>query len=79
MIYPISPYGHRIGGGVSSLEYWTVGRWRAFYRQHYTQANLVLGVGVWYPAAGQANQRDFANSRKGSPSGALRKTALLRE
>ena len=67
MIYPEShPYGHQNRGDVSSLESLTVNDVRAFYRQHYTQANLVIGLAGGYPAAfPRRMQTDFAKLPKG--------------
>jgi zinc protease len=67
MIYPEShPYGHQNRGDVSSLESLTVDDLRAFYRQHYTQANLVIGLAGGYPAAfPKRMETDFAKLPKG--------------
>ncbi|MDX6612168.1 MAG: zinc protease [Blastocatellia bacterium] len=67
MIYPEShPYGHQNRGDVSSLEALTVDDVRAFYQQHYTQANLVIGLAGGYPAAfPKRMETDFAKLPKG--------------
>ncbi len=52
MIYPTShSYGHQNRGTISSLEALTVNDVREFYRNNYTQANLVIGIAGGYPAA----------------------------
>jgi zinc protease len=51
MIYPPEhPYGHHNMGAVSALEKLTINDVRAFYQQHYTRANLVIGLAGGYPA-----------------------------
>ena len=51
MIYPAAhPYGHQNMGAVSALEKLTVQDMRDFYKQHYTRANLVIGLAGGYPA-----------------------------
>ncbi len=49
MIYRDHPYGHLNYGWVDSLEALTLEDVREFYRTHYTQANLVLGLAGDYP------------------------------
>lgn len=43
------PYGHSPAGTVQGLAAITLDDVRAFYRQHFTRANLMLGVGGGYP------------------------------
>jgi zinc protease len=51
MIYPAThAYGHQNVGAVSALEKMTVQDVRDFYEQHYTRANLVIGLAGGYPA-----------------------------
>ena len=51
MIYPPEhPYGHQNMGAVSALEKLTITDVRSFYQQHYTRANLVIGLAGGYPA-----------------------------
>jgi len=45
------PYGHQNRGDISSLESLAVNDVREFYRENYTQANLVIGLAGGYPAA----------------------------
>jgi len=67
MIYPEShPYGHQNRGDVSSLEALTVDDVRAFYREHYTRANLVIGLAGGYPASfPKRMETEFAKLPKG--------------
>ncbi|HKS28341.1 MAG TPA: pitrilysin family protein [Pyrinomonadaceae bacterium] len=51
ILYAGHPYAHHNMGRVSSLEKLTVEDVREFYRSHYTQANLVIGLAGGYPAA----------------------------
>jgi len=44
------PYGHAPQGTGAGLESITLDDVRAFYAEHYTRANLVLGVAGGYPA-----------------------------
>lgn len=73
IIYAGHPYGHHNVGSLSALERLTLDDVRDFYRQNYTQANIILGLAGGYPAsfpervkadlaklpAGQSNQAKF--------------------
>lgn len=48
-IYAGHPYGHHNVGTLSALDRLTLDDVRAFYRQHYTRGNLVLGLSGGYP------------------------------
>jgi zinc protease len=50
ILYAGHPYAHHNMGTLSSLERLTLDDVRAFYKQHYTRANLVLGLAGGYPA-----------------------------
>jgi zinc protease len=51
MIYPAThAYGHQNIGAVGALDKMTVQDVRDFYKQHYTRANLVIGLAGGYPA-----------------------------
>ncbi len=50
-LYRGTPYGHYSGGAVSALEEITLDDLKQFYRRHYTQSNLILGIAGGYPAA----------------------------
>jgi zinc protease len=49
MLYSGHPYGHHNTGRISSLEKLTLNDVRDFYRNHYTAANLVIGLAGSYP------------------------------
>ena len=42
--------GTTAGGTVSALEKITLDDLKQFYKQHYTQSNLIIGVAGGYPA-----------------------------
>jgi zinc protease len=48
-IFQGHPYGHAPEGTVESLRNITLDDVKAFYREHYTRANLMLGVAGGYP------------------------------
>jgi zinc protease len=50
ILYAGHPYGHNNTGTISSLEKLTLDDVRAFYKQNYTQANLVIGLAGGYPS-----------------------------
>ncbi len=50
IIYAGHPYGHHNTGTLNSLERLTLDDVRAFYRDNYTRANMVLGLAGGYPA-----------------------------
>ena len=49
VIYAGQPYGHHNTGTVTSLQKLTIDDVRAFYRDHYTRANLMIGLAGGYP------------------------------
>ena len=60
-IYAGHPYGHHNAGRVSVLEKLTLEDVREFYKNNYTQANLVIGLAGGYPQdTPQKVQTDFA-------------------
>jgi zinc protease len=72
LIYAGHPYGHEDLGTVSALQSMTVEDIQAFYKQHYTQANLVIGLAGGYPAEFAARvKRDFSELPAG-PTDAIR-------
>ncbi|HEX8115828.1 MAG TPA: pitrilysin family protein, partial [Pyrinomonadaceae bacterium] len=74
IIYAGHPYGHNNTGTVSSLQKLTLDDVRSFYKQNYTQANLVVGLAGGYPADfAERVKADFAKLPAGS--GAPRKYA----
>jgi zinc protease len=48
-LYRGTPYGHYSTGAVSAIEKMTLEDLRQFYKQHYTQSNLILGLAGGYP------------------------------
>ena len=48
-IYQGHPYGHENAGTVSGLKKITMADLQKFYRAHYTQANLFIGIAGGYP------------------------------
>ncbi len=69
MIYPPDhPYGHENAGAINALEKLTLDDVKGFYREHYTQANLVLGLAGRYPqdfaARVQADLRKLPAGKK---------------
>jgi zinc protease len=68
LIYAGHPYGHHNLGSVSALSGLTLDDVRAFYQQHYTRANLVLGLAGGYPPSfPQRVTADFAKLPEGRP------------
>jgi zinc protease len=60
-IYQGRPYGHEDLGTVSALQKMTIADLQGFYRAHYTQANLIIGIAGGYPPEFAARvKRDFA-------------------
>jgi len=69
IIYAGHPYAHHNMGTVSSLERLTLDDVRGFYRQNYTQGNLVIGLAGGYPADFPARvESDFARLPSGGPA-----------
>ena len=73
---PGRPYGHEDLGTGAALQKMTLADFQGFYRAHYTQANLIIGIAGGYPAefaervksdfsalpAGQADRFEHAGS-----------------
>ena len=67
VIYAGHPYGHHNRGTIASLQKLTLDDVRAFYRDHYTQANLVIGLAGGYPKGFDAKvESDFAKLPAGT-------------
>ncbi len=49
-LYRGTPYGHYSTGAVSAIEKMTLDDLKQFYKQHYTQSNLIIGLAGGYPA-----------------------------
>jgi len=68
-IYAGHPYGHHNAGVVSALQKLTVADLQQFYRTHYTQAGLVIGIAGGYPEEFLARmKRDFEKLPPGKPA-----------
>ncbi len=66
-IFKGTPYGHYNLGTVSSLQKLTLADVKAFYRGHYSQSNLILGIAGGYPASFlPAMQKDFRSLPAGA-------------
>jgi zinc protease len=60
-IYEGTPYGHYSLGTLSSLQKITLDDVREFYKQHYAQANLIIGIaGGYKPEFLDRLKKDFA-------------------
>ncbi|HEY3162310.1 MAG TPA: pitrilysin family protein [Vicinamibacterales bacterium] len=67
VIYAGHPYGHHNRGSIASLQKLTIDDVRAFYRDHFTRANLVVGLAGGYPKGFDAKvESDFAKLPAGS-------------
>jgi zinc protease len=63
------PYGHENLGTVAALEKVTIDDLKAFYRQNYTRANLVIGLTGAYPKGFLERVRaDFSKLPEGTPA-----------
>ena len=60
VIYEGTPYGHESAGDISALEKMTIDDVKQFYRDHYTQRDLIVGIAGGYPHTFVAQlTRDF--------------------
>ncbi len=78
-LYKGTPYGHYSLGTVSSLEKITLADVKQFYKQHYTQSNLILGIAGGYPADFLARvKKDFSTlpEKDTAPMGAIHPPAI---
>jgi len=67
VIYAGHPYGHEDMGTVAALRKMTVADLQAFHHQHYTQANLIIGLAGGYPAGFAARvKKDLAALPEGT-------------
>ncbi len=67
MIYSGHPYGHENTGTITALEKMTLDDVKNFYKQFYTQANLVIGIaGNYSPAFLEKVKADFAKLPAGT-------------
>jgi zinc protease len=78
-IYRGTPYGHYRGGTVSALEKITLDDLKQFYKQHYTQSNLIVGIAGGYSAAFlDRMKQDFAAlpAKDATPAPAIQAAAI---
>jgi len=67
VIYAGHPYGHHNMGKISSLEKLTIDDVRDFYKNHYTNANVVVGLAGGYPNGfAEKVEADFAKLPDGT-------------
>ncbi len=67
-IYSGHPYGHENTGTIASLQKMTVADLQAFYRAHFTRANLIIGLAGGYPDSFLKQvESDFAKLPAGPP------------
>jgi zinc protease len=70
LIYSGRPYGHENLGTVAALSKVTIADLKEFYKKHYTQANLMIGLAGGYPPEFVAQvKKDFAVLPMGEPEG----------
>lgn len=78
IIYAGHPYEHNNNGTVSSLEKMTLADVQAFYKAHYTQANMVLGLAGGYPKTFPDKVKaDFAKLAEGTAAAAKHEAPKL--
>lgn len=66
-IYRNHPYGHQNFGAISSLQKTTIADLQQFYKTHFTQANLIIGVAGGYPDSFLKRiETDFQKLEKGT-------------
>jgi zinc protease len=67
-LYPRHPYGHENLGTASALAAMKMEDLQGFYKQNYTQGNLIIGLAGGYPADFAARVRkDFSSLPAGKP------------
>ncbi len=78
-LYQGTPYGHYSVGTVSSLQKLTLDDLKQFYKQHYTQSRLIVGIaGGYSPEFLERVKRDFAAlpSKDSAPALAIHPPAI---
>lgn len=71
VIYAGHPYGHEDMGTVAALQKMTIADLQAFHRQHYTQANLIVGLAGGYPAGFAARVKKDLSALPAGPADAF--------
>lgn len=68
LLYAGHPYGHENLGTAAALAGMTLADLQGFYKAHYTQANLIIGLAGGYPATFAARvKKDFSALPAGRP------------
>ncbi len=78
-LYKGTPYGHYSVGTVSSLEKLTLDDVKQFYKQHYAQSNLIVGIaGGYTPEFLDRIKKDFAAlpAKDSAPMAAIHPPAI---
>jgi zinc protease len=78
-LYRGTPYGHYHNGAISALEKITLDDLKLFYKQHYTQSNMIIGIAGGYPAAFlDRMKQDFAAlpAKDAQPAPAIRAAVI---
>ncbi|HEY4362524.1 MAG TPA: pitrilysin family protein [Bryobacteraceae bacterium] len=78
-LYKGTPYANYHGGTLSALEKITLDDCKQFYKQHYTQSNLIIGLAGGYPATFLDQiKKDFASlpEKDATPAPAIRPAAI---
>jgi zinc protease len=69
LLYKGHPYEHLSIGGLSAIDKMTVADLQAFYKTHFNQANLTIGIAGKYPAGFvERMKKDFSALPLGKPS-----------
>jgi zinc protease len=69
LLYRGTPYGHYSGGAVAALERITLDDVKQFYKQHYTQSHLIVGLAGGYPPRFLDRvKKDFASLPAAGPT-----------
>jgi zinc protease len=69
VLYQGHPYGHYNGGTLQSLDAMTMDDLKAFYKQHFNQANLIIAIAGKYPAGfADRIRKDFSRLPQGALS-----------
>lgn len=67
LIYAGHPYGHADLGTAAAIDSMTIADLQSFYKKHYTQANLIIGLAGGYPAGfAERVKRDFSALPEGT-------------
>ena len=66
-IYQNHPYGHHNVGSITAIDKITLADMQKFYKEHFTRANLIIGVAGGYPESfAKRVEADFTKLEKGT-------------